>query len=393
MANERNEETTTTGNGSPFHNKTLPGSAPIQVAQVRSYRFHRFTIQVPRGASFSTPRASQASTAPDRIPQLRACGRGTAESSHPGPPMPGSSVRCFPGTLSMTGERIKGKESTRRKSNAEGAVHDRADVARHRCGVDTSYSAMFAAFVPAGASGELGKRHVATSLAEAAAAALRRRVRRFGGGGRAVSNRCNVQLVVTSICSRSAGFWKSQGHLGLGTAPGFRITNAADREQNGNAEGNAAGRRGVARPAQLRIARRPVAQSPAVMAATLSPPSHGVFFPQEPPLPSIPSTDAARRHSQTGAYGDHQFGPTASRATGTHGLPALHHLTGAGGADVSLQLDELNFAGKLSNVEAQRIMSVLQDVQRKVILVGMLPDTMDRRVSSVFGQEVTMMLQ
>ncbi|KAJ3045560.1 hypothetical protein HDV00_009217 [Rhizophlyctis rosea] len=49
--------------------------------------------------------------------------------------------------------------------------------------------------------------------------------------------------------------------------------------------------------------------------------------------------------------------------------------------------DDPSFSSKLTNVEAQRIMSVLQDVQKKVQLIGLLPDHMDRRVSSVFGGE------
>ncbi|KAJ3052199.1 hypothetical protein HK097_006723 [Rhizophlyctis rosea] len=49
--------------------------------------------------------------------------------------------------------------------------------------------------------------------------------------------------------------------------------------------------------------------------------------------------------------------------------------------------DDPSFSSKLTNVEAQRIMSVLQDMQRKVQLIGLLPDHMDRRVSSVFGGE------
>ena len=49
--------------------------------------------------------------------------------------------------------------------------------------------------------------------------------------------------------------------------------------------------------------------------------------------------------------------------------------------------EDPSFSSKLTNVEAQRIMSVLQDMQRKVQLIGLLPDHMDRRVSSVFGGE------
>lgn len=43
---------------------------------------------------------------------------------------------------------------------------------------------------------------------------------------------------------------------------------------------------------------------------------------------------------------------------------------------------------KLSNVEAQRIMSVLNEIQRKVLLVGLLPDHLDRRTANIFTGEL-----
>ncbi|KAJ3267648.1 hypothetical protein HK104_005730 [Borealophlyctis nickersoniae] len=49
--------------------------------------------------------------------------------------------------------------------------------------------------------------------------------------------------------------------------------------------------------------------------------------------------------------------------------------------------EDFSFSSKLTNVEAQRIMSVLQETQKKVQLIGLLPDFMDRRVSAVFGGE------
>ncbi|KAJ3088216.1 hypothetical protein HK102_009268 [Quaeritorhiza haematococci] len=42
---------------------------------------------------------------------------------------------------------------------------------------------------------------------------------------------------------------------------------------------------------------------------------------------------------------------------------------------------------KLSNVEAQRIMSVLSEAEKKVHIIGLLPDVIDRRAASVFPAE------
>ncbi|KAJ3154004.1 hypothetical protein HDU89_008871 [Geranomyces variabilis] len=47
------------------------------------------------------------------------------------------------------------------------------------------------------------------------------------------------------------------------------------------------------------------------------------------------------------------------------------------------------FSNKLTNVEAQRVMSVLMEMQKKVQLVGLLPDSMDRRMSTIFSQEIS----
>ena len=49
--------------------------------------------------------------------------------------------------------------------------------------------------------------------------------------------------------------------------------------------------------------------------------------------------------------------------------------------------EESSISGKLSNIEAQRIISVIQEIQKKVSQIGLLPDIMDNRVSSVFGGE------
>jgi hypothetical protein len=75
-------------------------------------------------------------------------------------------------------------------------------------------------------------------------------------------------------------------------------------------------------------------------------------FPKEPPLPSI------NRNSINGV------------------LDLVHK------AD---NVEENSISGKLSNIEAQRIISVLQEIQRKVGQIGLLPDIIDNRVSSVFG--------
>ncbi|KAI8815973.1 uncharacterized protein EV422DRAFT_337870 [Fimicolochytrium jonesii] len=45
-------------------------------------------------------------------------------------------------------------------------------------------------------------------------------------------------------------------------------------------------------------------------------------------------------------------------------------------------------SSKLTNVEAQRILSVVVETQRKVQLVGLLPDAMDRRMGTVFVGEI-----
>ena len=85
-------------------------------------------------------------------------------------------------------------------------------------------------------------------------------------------------------------------------------------------------------------------------------------FPKEPPLPSIP---------RASVYGGSDAGRSTNSQTDAI-IPAV---------------EEVAMSGKLANVEAQRIMSVLQEVQRKVQQIGLLPDVIDKRVSSVFGGE------
>jgi hypothetical protein len=58
----------------------------------------------------------------------------------------------------------------------------------------------------------------------------------------------------------------------------------------------------------------------------------------------------------------------------------------------SSPLDDNSFSSKLTNVEAQRIMSVLQEAQKKVQLVGLIPDVIDRRISTVFGGKTMTLL-
>jgi hypothetical protein len=86
-------------------------------------------------------------------------------------------------------------------------------------------------------------------------------------------------------------------------------------------------------------------------------------FPKEPPLPSIPS------YNRASILVDNRssiFSPDP----------------------LSNQKDEeSSISGKLSNIEAQRIISVIQEIQKKVSQIDQLPDVMDNRVSSVFGGE------
>ena len=85
--------------------------------------------------------------------------------------------------------------------------------------------------------------------------------------------------------------------------------------------------------------------------------SRRLSFAKEPPLPPIPRESAVKSEV-----------PSVPEST----IPN----TG----------DEIpSVSGKLTNVEGQRIMTVIQEIQRKVQMVGLLPDVIDKRVSSVFG--------
>jgi DNA repair exonuclease SbcCD ATPase subunit len=47
------------------------------------------------------------------------------------------------------------------------------------------------------------------------------------------------------------------------------------------------------------------------------------------------------------------------------------------------QDSDISYSSKLTNVESQRIMAVLQEIQKKVQLIGMLPDSSDKKISTV----------
>ncbi|KAJ3129957.1 hypothetical protein HK098_007223 [Nowakowskiella sp. JEL0407] len=61
-------------------------------------------------------------------------------------------------------------------------------------------------------------------------------------------------------------------------------------------------------------------------------------------------------------------------------------------SNFGLGVDDFSFSSKLTNVEAQRIISVIQDVQKKVSLINLLPDFLDRRVQSVFSSDTVNMI-
>jgi hypothetical protein len=47
--------------------------------------------------------------------------------------------------------------------------------------------------------------------------------------------------------------------------------------------------------------------------------------------------------------------------------------------------EEISYSSKLSNVESQRIMAVLQELQRKVQLIGFLPENNDKKLSTALN--------
>lgn len=48
-----------------------------------------------------------------------------------------------------------------------------------------------------------------------------------------------------------------------------------------------------------------------------------------------------------------------------------------------VSLDDFSYSSKLTNVESQRIMAVLQEIQKKVYLMGLIPEIMDKKTSTV----------
>ncbi|KAI8609551.1 hypothetical protein BC830DRAFT_1173457 [Chytriomyces sp. MP71] len=93
-------------------------------------------------------------------------------------------------------------------------------------------------------------------------------------------------------------------------------------------------------------------------------------FPKEPPLPPIGLTP--------------NLMPRASSV--------MAPLVQSGSENTTLPIIDDSLTGKLINVEAQRIMSVLQEAQKKVAIVGLLPDEVDRRVATVFSAETVALI-
>ena len=93
-------------------------------------------------------------------------------------------------------------------------------------------------------------------------------------------------------------------------------------------------------------------------------------FPKEPPLPPIGASKVPK--SSLGVEN------SINAIDSTNSIPMNN-------------MEDNSFSNKLTNVEAQRIISVLQEAQKKVQLIGYLPDTIDRRVSTVFsGETITL---
>lgn len=108
-----------------------------------------------------------------------------------------------------------------------------------------------------------------------------------------------------------------------------------------------------------------------------------VSFPRDPPLPPIGSTGAGIPSISAAAASSASIGGLAWSAGGLVDTSGAFNVNST---DTSL-LDDSSFSSKLTNVEAQRIMSVLQEAQRKVRLIGMIPEVVDRKVTAIFGQD------
>ncbi|KAJ3006224.1 hypothetical protein HKX48_000241, partial [Thoreauomyces humboldtii] len=115
---------------------------------------------------------------------------------------------------------------------------------------------------------------------------------------------------------------------------------------------------------------------PPISSTTSASPSSDSFIPRAP---------TATRHPSHHQQQQQQHQPPSSRTT-TADHPSSssqQDASAGGGADPGA-----SFFSKLTNVEAQRVMSVLMEMQRKVQLVGLLPDSMDRRMSTLFSADM-----
>jgi hypothetical protein len=100
----------------------------------------------------------------------------------------------------------------------------------------------------------------------------------------------------------------------------------------------------------------------------------GLSFPKDTPLPPIGSSSHNTKLSNATQFEYHGILPSGQQQM------------------VTSIVDDGTFSTKLTNVEAQRIMSVLQEAQKKVLLIGFLPDTVDRKVSTVLGNEAVALI-
>ncbi|KAJ3066695.1 hypothetical protein HDU98_010015 [Podochytrium sp. JEL0797] len=110
-------------------------------------------------------------------------------------------------------------------------------------------------------------------------------------------------------------------------------------------------------------------------------------FPKEPPLPPIGSTYRGSSIVQRASSIVQRAASVTQTRDSTTDLQQLQPTTA-----VPSMVDDSVLTGKLINVEAQRIMSVLQEAQRKVLVMGLLPDEVDRRVSNVFAAETVALI-
>jgi hypothetical protein len=55
--------------------------------------------------------------------------------------------------------------------------------------------------------------------------------------------------------------------------------------------------------------------------------------------------------------------------------------------------EDFSNSSKLTNVEAQRIMAVLQEIQKKFHIIGLLPDINDRKLATVLSGSIVPMVK